>query len=158
MAPTFDLSKCYRDSSISTPLIFVLSAGSDPVADFLKFAEESGMQDRYKSISLGQGQGKIAKELVTLGYTKGLWVLLQNCHLSISWMPQLELICEGLNENMHKDFRLWLTSMPTSSFSIPILQNSIKMTLEPPQGLRNNLLRTYKNTDEKEINDCKKPE
>lgn len=38
VAPTFDLSKCYRDSSVVTPLIFVLSAGSDPVADFLKFA------------------------------------------------------------------------------------------------------------------------
>lgn len=44
-------------------------------------------------------------------------------------MPELELLCESLNEGMHKDFRLWLTSMPTASFSIPILQNSIKMTL-----------------------------
>lgn len=64
-------------------------------------------------------------------------------------MPELELVVEGLNTGMHKDFRLWLTSMPTESFSIPILQNSIKMTLEPPSGLRNNLLRTYKNMDEK---------
>lgn len=39
ISPTFDLSKCYKDSTIQTPLIFVLSAGSDPVADFLKFAE-----------------------------------------------------------------------------------------------------------------------
>ena len=38
VAPTFDLSKCYRDSSIVSPLIFVLSAGSDPVADFVKFS------------------------------------------------------------------------------------------------------------------------
>lgn len=89
VAPTFDLSKCYRDSSIVTPLIFVLSAGSDPVADFLKFADEMGMNERYKVISLGQGQGKLAKEVVTLGFNKGLWVLLQNCHLSISWMPEL---------------------------------------------------------------------
>jgi dynein heavy chain len=39
VAPTFDLGKCYRDSSVVTPLIFVLSSGSDPVADFIKFAE-----------------------------------------------------------------------------------------------------------------------
>jgi dynein heavy chain len=38
-----------------TPLIFVLSAGSDPVADFLKFAEELNMIKRIDSISLGQG-------------------------------------------------------------------------------------------------------
>ena len=129
VAPTFELSKCYRDSSVVTPLIFVLSAGSDPVADFLKFAEEMDMTDRYRSISLGQGQGKKAKALVETGCSKGYWVLLQNCHLSISWMPQLELICESFQDTMHKDFRLWLTSMPTPSFSIPVLQNSIKMTL-----------------------------
>ena len=89
ISPTFDLNKCYKDSTIQTPLIFVLSAGSDPVADFLKFAEESGMGKRIDSISLGQGQGKKAKALVEQGYAKGLWVLLQNCHLSISWMPEL---------------------------------------------------------------------
>jgi len=38
--PVFDLEKCYKDSTPVTPLIFVLSAGSDPVNDFLKFAEE----------------------------------------------------------------------------------------------------------------------
>lgn len=64
VAPTFDLSKCYRDSSIVSPLIFVLSAGSDPVADFVKFSIEMGMGERYRSISLGQGQGKKAKALV----------------------------------------------------------------------------------------------
>lgn len=40
IVPTFELLKCYKDSSIISPLIFVLSPGSDPVNDFLKFAEE----------------------------------------------------------------------------------------------------------------------
>ena len=53
IAPSFDLEKCYKDSNPVTPLIFVLSAGSDPVADFLKFAEEQGMGKRIESISLG---------------------------------------------------------------------------------------------------------
>ena len=38
--PTFNLGKCYNDSDNVSPLIFVLSAGSDPIADFKKFAEE----------------------------------------------------------------------------------------------------------------------
>ena len=39
-SPTFNLAKSYRDSSITTPLIFVLATGSDPVSDFVRFAEE----------------------------------------------------------------------------------------------------------------------
>ena len=30
------------------------------------------------------------------------------------------------------------------------------MVLEPPKGLRSNLLRTYANLDDKELNDCNK--
>jgi len=40
-APTFDLAKCFKDSTPIAPLIFVLSSGSDPIADFTKFAEEN---------------------------------------------------------------------------------------------------------------------
>lgn len=129
ISPTFDLSKCYKDSTIQTPLIFVLSAGSDPVADFLRFAEESGMGKRVESISLGQGQGKKAYNLAIDNSQKGGWVLLQNCHLAVSWMSDLEKLVEELHDNMHKDFRLWLTSMPSNAFPISVLQNGVKMTI-----------------------------
>ena len=76
--PTFDLSKCYRDSSIMTPLIFVLSTGSDPIADFQRFATEQEMSKRYESISLGQGQGPKAEKLIRESSQRGGWVLLQN--------------------------------------------------------------------------------
>ena len=57
--PGFDLGKCFKDSTAFTPLIFLLSPGSDPVTDFMRFAKE--MDKKTKSISLGQGQGKKAR-------------------------------------------------------------------------------------------------
>ena len=89
---------------------------------------------------------------------RGGWVLLMNCHLAVSWMPSLEALSEELNEANHKDFRLWLTSMPSKDFPRSVLQNGVKMTLEPPKGLRNNLLRTYMQIDDSLLNDCAKPD
>jgi dynein heavy chain len=156
--PTFDLKKSFRDSSHKMPLIFVLSPGTDPVADFKKFAQEMSMTERMFSISLGQGQAKKAEKLISDGKDRGDWILLANCHLSISWMPSLEQIVEQLNDEINSDFRMWLTSMPHPKFPVSTLQNSVKMTLEPPQGLRANLRRSYMTFDNQELNDCKKPE
>jgi dynein heavy chain len=87
----------------------------------------------------------------------GGWVLLQNCHLAASWMPKLEAICETFSEHTcHTDFRLWMTSMPTPAFPISVLQNSVKMTLEPPTGLKANLKLSYFQLDDKLLNSCKK--
>ena len=149
--PPLNLADCFADSTPSKPLVILLSPGSDPKADFDRLAEELDVTD-IKSISLGSGQGVKAEKMIINAMKTGAWILLQNCHLAPSWMPKLEVICEGLSEKVSKDFRLWLTSKPSSLFPVSILQNSIKITLEPPRGLNANLKKTFLSFDEDHFN------
>lgn len=96
--------------------------------------------------------------MINSSLTRGGWVLLMNCHLAVSWMPKLEQIVENMDDTKHRDFRLWLTSMPNEHFPVSVLQNSVKMTLEPPSGLRQNVLSTYSALDEAEFESCSKPD
>lgn len=107
-------------------------------------AEACGMGKRFNALSLGQGQAPIATRLIEEGVRNGNWVFLANCHLSLSWMPQLDKLVEQMGgEQTHGEFRLWLSSSPTPHFPISILQAGIKMTTEPPKGLRANMKRLY---------------
>ncbi|XP_050357868.1 dynein axonemal heavy chain 1-like [Nymphalis io] len=141
-----DLAALFAESDPLAPIIFVLSTGTDPAADLLKFADKMKMGKRFESISLGQGQGPLAEAMMKVGCDFGNWVFFQNCHLSPSWMPVLELNVEQIvPEQVHKDFRLWLTSTPSPFFPVALLQNGYKMTVEPPRGIKANLLKAYMN-------------
>jgi dynein heavy chain, axonemal len=51
--PTFNLGKSYKDSTVMMPLVFILSSGTNPVADFEKFAQEKNMFNKQRQVSLG---------------------------------------------------------------------------------------------------------
>ncbi|CAH8605767.1 unnamed protein product [Dicrocoelium dendriticum] len=157
--PVLDMKQVVEDSNARTPLIFVLSTGVDPTTGLLQLAENCGMAKKFNCLSLGQGQAPIATRLIKEGIREGNWVFLANCHLSLSWMPALDKIVEQLSvEGTNSDFRLWLSSNPNPKFPISILQAGIKMTTEPPKGLRANMKRLYHLIKEDQFTTCHKPE
>ena len=54
--PPISLASLYADMTNITPLVFVLSTGSDPMGAFLRFAKEKDYTDKLEAISLGQGK------------------------------------------------------------------------------------------------------
>jgi len=63
------------------------------------------------------------------------WLVLQNVHLVSKWCDDLEMLYQEhlQTDEIHQDFRILLTSYPCSTFPASILQNSVKVTTEPPQ-------------------------
>jgi len=152
--PAFNLKAVFEQSVPAMPLIFVLSPGVDPTKQVYALAEQVGAT--VGDCSLGQGQAPIATKLIVDGLQEGNWVFLANCHLAASWLPALEKIIEDYCEakSFHKNFRLWLSSSPTPKFPLAILQRGMKMTTEPPKGLKANMLRLYNLIPEEEFERC----
>lgn len=153
--PQSDLRRAFLDSSPRTPLILILSPGSDPLRDIKRLARDLGKGIGVKILSLGQGQEENANNFVRYALEKGEWVVLQNCHLSSRYLPTIEKLLEA--GDSHEDFRLWLTSVPSGRFPVSILQNGVKVTSEPPQGLRANTLKNLSALNDRDFEDHPSP-
>jgi len=153
--PVINYKHIYDQSSCHTPTVFILSPGADPQTDIQKLGDELGFTspNKFRFVSLGQGQGPIAMKILNAGYKRGHWVLLQNCHLLSSWLKELDKSLENLKD-AHTDFRLWLTTEPTDQFPLGILQKSMKVVTEPPDGLKLNMRSSLSKIDENMLDEC----
>ncbi len=113
--PVLDYKRIHSQSSANIPLIIILSPGADPQSRIQQLGESVGLrEDQIHYLSLGQGQGTLAESMIREGSHMGHWVVLQNCHLLISWVKQFEKCLDVLLRSPHPEFRLWLTTEPTN--------------------------------------------
>lgn len=57
--PVINFDAIYEQSTPFSPIIFILSPGSDPTNDLLKLAERSGFGEKFQFLAMGQGQEKV---------------------------------------------------------------------------------------------------
>jgi len=144
-SPLFSIPELYELSSFNTPLMLIITPGLDPTSEVKKLAEDN--KHDIISVSLGQGQSKKALASIEECQKKGQWIFLQNLHLVPSFMKELEQVISNLQNNdreMNINFRLWLSSLIADNILPSILVNSIKMTVESPEGVKSNLINLLK--------------
>lgn len=163
-ARTVDFSKSFEETSNVTPVFFILSPGVDPLKDVeaegkkLNFSPDL---ENFYNISLGQGQEKVAEQAIESASKAGHWVILQNVHLVAKWLPTLEKKSEAAMEIAHNDYRLFMSAEPAAAAEfhiIPqgILESAIKITNEPPSGMKANIHKALDNFNQDTLEMCSK--
>lgn len=91
----------FNDSTNKSPIIIVISPGADPMTEINNFSKKKKIA--FESLSLGKGQAKKAINGITKAQTEptqiqtiGTFVVLQNCHLAVSFMPTLDRMIEEI--------------------------------------------------------------
>ncbi|KAJ8413761.1 hypothetical protein AAFF_G00082680 [Aldrovandia affinis] len=132
---SLDFAVSFEESGAATPMFFILSPGVDPLKDVEKHGRKLGYtfdSGNFHNVSLGQ----VAK-----------------------WLSTLEKKLEQHSEGSHQDFRVFVSAEPSGSpegHIIPqgILENSIKITNEPPTGMHANLHKALDNFNQDTLEMC----
>ncbi|KAM9209454.1 dynein axonemal heavy chain 9 [Dugong dugon] len=157
-----DFATSFEESGPATPMFFILSPGVDPLKDVENQGKKLGYtfnNRNFHNVSLGQGQEVVAEAALDLAAKKGHWVILQNIHLVAKWLSTLEKKLEEHSENSHPEFRVFISAEPapsTEGHIIPqgILENSIKITNEPPTGMHASLHKALDNFTQDTLEMC----
>ena len=150
------LESCYLDSDPAVPIYCILSPGANVQNDLDVLADKHGFEYlvSYHCVSMGQGQDAIAMNNLDKAHKNGHWVVLNNVHLMPNWLILLEKKLDEFNlEKSHQKFRLFLSSDASNAIPIGLLNRCIKVTSEPPAGLKANIKRAFASMNRESFED-----
>ncbi|KAK9874446.1 hypothetical protein WA026_002785 [Henosepilachna vigintioctopunctata] len=141
----FDFEELYSESFCLSPILLLTSDNNSPLNNLKNFAVRKKFYNKFRAMCLSETNIRKAENLIQEGQKGGLWICLINCHLTKSWLFQLESICEAMTyENTNENFRLWLIS--DISFKLPdtLVEKCVKIIYEYSESFKENLLVSYK--------------
>ncbi|EAN79214.1 dynein heavy chain, putative [Trypanosoma brucei brucei TREU927] len=147
LTPLTSLEEMLTGASATTPIILITSGGADPSQEVQEVAYRRMERQRFTQIALGGGQTDDAMLHLRRCAAQGDWLFLKNLHLVLDWAYVLEKELSAMPPP-NQDFRLIITTEPHDLFPTVLLRMSLKMTIEAPPGVKQNLMRSYIMWDE----------
>jgi len=105
-----------------------------------KDEKDKKSEKKFYISTLNQDQLILALTDLTEQAKIGGWVYFANTHLTLQSIPQLEKTLDDLKD-VHKDFRLIISTNPHPKYPISFLQRCEKITFEMPKGIGTNMAR-----------------
>lgn len=98
------MEKAWSESHAKCPLLCLLSPGADPT----KLIEDLAKRKKIKTlgVSMGQGQEVIARKHMASASLEGHWVLLQNTHLGLGYLMEVETFLVKVRWDVQKGSNL----------------------------------------------------
>ena len=133
------ISDVHKYSSPYSPIVFHLTASvEEPSSDLTKLADLQGIaSSKVKYLALSRDNTEMAMSLLETAFIRGQWIIFQNIHLVPYFLPQLEKqINEKDKEDIHEDFRVWMTWCSQEVPAFTLIQKSVLLFCEPSRDIR----------------------
>ena len=136
---TIIVADVHSFSTPNDPIVFMLECSvEEPSSDLTRLADLQGIaSSKVKYLALADENISLAMDLLETAFIRGQWLIFQNVDLVPHFLPILDKrIQEKDDDDVHEDFRVWMTwtngKLPTFS----LLQRAIILSCEPCRDIR----------------------
>ncbi|CRG98628.1 dynein heavy chain, putative [Plasmodium relictum] len=144
-----DLYKCYEHSS-KNKLILILSEHHLNTASEIMLLSEK-ITGKNNLIIYNKNDKNYLIQILNDSIKNGFWVLIENAHLNIHLILEIEKYIEICNiQYSNPEFRIWISTNSVNSFPYYLLKLCVKVTFENVYNLKTCLLNIYSNIEKEE--------
>jgi dynein heavy chain len=151
-----DFESLLAESSAIKPIILLYEEESETVRRFFVNFAKTKVGNSYTIVdvhSLGLNDDKQIKRLMSKSIEEGTWLLLRNFHNSPNILNQIEaIINENANQKLlNHNFRCWISSRLTQKKPSSIILNSIRLFINQPETMKENIMRSFSWVDSDQV-------
>ncbi|KAM8953036.1 dynein axonemal heavy chain 5-like [Pelodytes ibericus] len=137
---TLDLQASLASMSPTHPALLIYDTDSSlPQILLLELAKKQNQKIIVLPISMEE---ETVEEIIRNGMSEGDWILLENVQNSTKLMMSLEEILRS-NQNIDKNFRLWLSIQVGLDLPIRLLHRTVKIVVNMPMNMKSGIIHSW---------------